>query len=91
MAEAGKCEAVGFEHDSNRLYFQPLFDNTAWDIAYDGNDFGDGGRCIGNIKGLLGGRVKPYGRLMALFAAGCAPLRGPSFRLDRPDGRKRVF
>jgi hypothetical protein len=47
--------------------------------------------CIGNIKGLLGGRVKPYGRLIALFAAGCAPLRGPSFRLDRPDGRKRVF
>jgi hypothetical protein len=26
--------------------------------------------CIGIIKGLLGGRVKPYGRLIALFPAG---------------------
>ena len=42
MAEAGKCEAVGFEHDSNRLYFWTVFDNTPRDIAYDGNGFGDG-------------------------------------------------
>jgi|GEM_PF-5145744 hypothetical protein len=36
-----------------------------------------------------GRRIKRCGRLIALFAAACAPLPGPSFRLGRPDGRKK--
>jgi hypothetical protein len=47
--------------------------------------------CIGIIKDLLGGRVKRYGFLVAPLVAACAPLRGPSFKLGRPDGRTGLF
>ncbi len=49
------------------------------------------GKCIGIIKGLLGGSVNPYRSLLALFAAACTYLCGSSFRLGRLDGRTGSF
>ena len=41
--------------------------------------------CIGEYKGSFRGSSQAIWASIALFAAGCAPLRGPSFRLDRPE------
>ncbi|MBT5449490.1 MAG: hypothetical protein HOI20_10065 [Gemmatimonadetes bacterium] len=46
---------------------------------------------VESIKALLVDRVKRCGGLIALFAVACAPLRGGSFGVDRPDGRTGLF